>query len=440
MHQVSSSMTARSQDLDDLSTRVGGTNLHGSSLGSLGSGTASSANNHIQHAAQAVGQAAETHRQRADRLKRTATNYEETEQRSAKRLRAISPERSDVEMAGPSQAGTSATGTTATGRPARQSAPGEHPALASRPTPYVKPPAWGPNGPTKDELNEFGNRWAEFHTRPTNNIDPSKIHELPPAEQQRIAQEETVFQDNHKKNLADLNERLQPLGFKVTRGAQEHDPLVKPITAKPGGGFKEGTPTTYQEFINGTEHRPPANHADAVQLAGWQQGHVPFNQLPQHLKDVALITHVAENGRNFGPHVSKFDNEVVNIANLPPDQRHQANAMWQQLAGRDNPSFVPAGQKVNEEVGFGRPIPQKWDNLPQDQQDARFEQRWQSEEKRIYGRPPSPEPDEEYTNEPLHRHDVTDPNRTWLPPGYTPPPGSNPPLNPYSHEDEPGSP
>jgi uncharacterized protein YukE len=406
-------MHQRSQELDELSTRVGSTSVGSGALGSLGSNTASSSNSHIQRASQAVSQAAQTHRTGADNLRRSASAYEEADEQAAQSFRAINS-RSPSPSTGPYDM--------------RPGTAGGHPWLTNpRPT-QGPPPAWGPNGPTKQDLDEFGKRWSNYHTSPGNWMHPDEFAKLSQADQQRLTANHTAAQAEHQQHLADLNNRLRPHGFQIGTVHHDFDPVVRPIGHNP---------TSYQQFVDGTATRPPASQADAQQLHEWTQGTRPFNQLPPHLQDIAVITHVAENGRNFGPQVAHFDQQVGHIAALPPGQDAAANQQWQALLGRDhNPSFVPAGQNVNAETGFGRPIPAKWNSLPQHEQDAKFDHRITTEENRIYQGPPSPTPHEEYDTTPLGPHDRPDPNRFYLPQGYPLPPGVQRPQNTYEDSDD----
>jgi hypothetical protein len=439
LHNVSSSMRRRSEDLDDLSSQVGSTSVSGHAFGSLGGNAASSSNNHIQHASQAVGHAAQTHRAGADNLRRSASAYEAADERAAQSFHAINshaPGDTTAPSAGPSnRAGPSNTQTGPYNL--RPGTVGAHPWMTNPPRPPGQPPAWGAGGPSKQELDEFGSRWQDYHGRPLRWGDPGALAQRPQHEQDAAAQHDQTIVAQHQANLTDLNQRLRPNGFQITTGHHDFDPVVKPIRGQNAdGSLKLGNPTSYQQFADGHGGRPPAGRAEAQELHEWAQGTRPFNQLSPHVKDIAVITHVAENGRGFQHQVGHFDNKVGEIANLPPGQEAEANRRWQALIGRDNPSFVPAGQNVNAEAGYGRPIPANWNRLPQDVQDSRFDNRITTQENRLYDGPPSPVPHEEYDTTPLGPGDHTDPNRFYLPQGYPLPPGVQRPPNTYDSDDE----
>jgi hypothetical protein len=89
-----------------------------------------------------------------------------------------------------------------------------------------------------------------------------------------------------------VNAQLNDLGFKLGRGFQDYDPVIR------GKGRK---PSSYVSIIQWAETKPAQEQCALAQLfLDWATGDAKaLSDLPLQLLDLAIITHLAESGRGY---------------------------------------------------------------------------------------------------------------------------------------------
>lgn len=106
--------------------------------------------------------------------------------------------------------------------------------------------------------------------------------------------------DQHDKRdelINHVNKELASIGFKLGRGWQSYDPVIRRAGARP---------SSYAQIAGWAQSQPDQGRALAQQFLDWASGdEVGLLHLPKELRDLAIITHLAEVGRGY---VSALEN------------------------------------------------------------------------------------------------------------------------------------
>ena len=98
-------------------------------------------------------------------------------------------------------------------------------------------------------------------------------------------------QDKRDELIAHVNSELGSLGFKLGRGWQNYDPVIRRTGSRP---------TSYAQIAGWAERHQDQGRALAQQFHDWATGdEVGLLVLPVQLQDLAIITHLAEVGRGY---------------------------------------------------------------------------------------------------------------------------------------------
>ncbi|MBN6040238.1 RHS repeat-associated core domain-containing protein [Amycolatopsis sp. 195334CR] len=172
------------------------------------------------------------------------------------------------------------------------------------------PPGWKRplQGPTAEELVNLGRHWnSQVWMKNGSKADTKAyLDSLPPHTK--------IGLDHH--------------GIKLNHGFQQYDPVVRM------DGHKL---TSYQGFVDKVTAGPDGGKHAAADLNDWASGRKTFDQLPQHVKDMATITHFAEVGRGYSYDVAKFNDKMGDIAKMNPAD---AAAEWKKVNDWFPPSLT----------------------------------------------------------------------------------------------------
>lgn len=106
-------------------------------------------------------------------------------------------------------------------------------------------------------------------------------------------------QDRRDELIAHVNSELAGLGFKLGRGWQNYDPVIRRAGSRP---------SSYAQIAAWALRQPNQGRAVAQQFLDWATGDaVGLLHLPVELQDLAIITHLAEVGRGY---VSALDGSL----------------------------------------------------------------------------------------------------------------------------------
>lgn len=96
---------------------------------------------------------------------------------------------------------------------------------------------------------------------------------------------------NQRDNLiAHVNNNLNAIGFRLGRGWQNYDPVIRRV----------GRPSSYAQLATWASTQPNNGADVAQQFLDWARGDtVTLANLPVQLQDLAIITHLAEVGRGY---------------------------------------------------------------------------------------------------------------------------------------------
>ncbi|WP_020499654.1 hypothetical protein [Sciscionella marina] len=168
-------------------------------------------------------------------------------------------------------------------------------------TQYTPPPgiANAHAGPTSEELSAIGKHWNRQNWLQAANK----------------TQAYDSLEDLPLKTTSALNQH----GISLRPGWWGHDPVIQ------AHGHKL---TSYDGFVGRVSGKPDGGRQDAQHLHEWANGRRQFRDLPPHLKDMAAITHVAENGRGYTADVVNFNHEMGRIAQMNPQQAAQR---WREM-------------------------------------------------------------------------------------------------------------
>lgn len=100
--------------------------------------------------------------------------------------------------------------------------------------------------------------------------------------------------DNAQKRdemISVINRQLNALGFKIGRGWQDYDPVVRKAT---------GRPTSYAQLVGWASRQGDGGKAAAQMFLNWAtDAETGLLHMPTELQDMAIITHFAEVGRGY---------------------------------------------------------------------------------------------------------------------------------------------
>jgi hypothetical protein len=130
---------------------------------------------------------------------------------------------------------------------------------------------------------------------------------------------------------------LEVCGFRVYTVWQKNDPFVKP---------KDGRGKSYITLMRSANSQADKGQAWAKYFLSWMDGSLAFSELPDDMKDLAVITHVAEVGRGYGQTcLDGLYNFLVDVV--------RGNRTWLQLKDNyeaaktysEDTEYVPDGGK-----------------------------------------------------------------------------------------------
>ena len=91
--------------------------------------------------------------------------------------------------------------------------------------------------------------------------------------------------------IAQVNGQLNNLGFRLGRGWQNYDPVIR---------RSGGHPSSYANIAQWAHSHQDSGQAVAQRFIDWAEGdQVMLANLPIELQDLAIITHLAEVGRGY---------------------------------------------------------------------------------------------------------------------------------------------
>lgn len=98
-------------------------------------------------------------------------------------------------------------------------------------------------------------------------------------------------QDKRDELIAHVNNGLAGIGFRLGRGWQSYDPVIRRAGARP---------SSYAQIAAWAQRQPGQGRAQARQFLDWATGDdIGLAHLPVELQDLAIITHLAEVGRGY---------------------------------------------------------------------------------------------------------------------------------------------
>lgn len=125
------------------------------------------------------------------------------------------------------------------------------------------------------------------------------------------------------KLISHVNDELNDIGYKLSRGWQPYDPVIRRIGAKP---------ESYASIVQWARSHDDSGRAVAQQFLDWAEGDdTMLDDLPVALQGLAIITHLAEVGRGYSSSLAGLYAWLADIV--------AGNASWLDYRERYPPSL-----------------------------------------------------------------------------------------------------